>query len=105
MKFHVVGQPGDARKRIVFFCPGCSESHSIPVSAIAWKQGNREWWWNGLAEKPTVKPSIMYNVGRSNPTAHLCHSFVTDGKIQFLNDCTHHLRGKTVDLPEWEGRY
>lgn len=28
-----------------------------------------------------------------------CHSFVTDGRIQFLGDCTHDLAGKTVDLP------
>ena len=29
-----------------------------------------------------------------------CHSFVTDGRIQFLADCTHPLAGQTVDLPE-----
>lgn len=27
----------------------------------------------------------------------------TDGRIQFLNDCTHALAGQTVDLPDWEG--
>lgn len=29
-----------------------------------------------------------------------CHSFVTNGKIQFLNDCTHDLKGQTIELPE-----
>jgi hypothetical protein len=29
-----------------------------------------------------------------------CHSFVTDGRIQFLSDSTHALAGQTVDLPE-----
>lgn len=29
---------------------------------------------------------------------HVCHSFVTDGKIQFLSDCTHDLAGQTVDM-------
>jgi hypothetical protein len=33
----------------------------------------------------------------------VCHSFVTDGRIQFLGDCTHALAGQTVDLPEWTG--
>ena len=28
-----------------------------------------------------------------------CHSFVTDGRIQFLSDSTHVLAGQTVDLP------
>jgi len=27
-----------------------------------------------------------------------CHSFVTDGQIQFLGDCTHALAGQTVPL-------
>jgi len=31
-------------------------------------------------------------------TERICHSFITDGKIQFLSDCTHHLAGQTVDL-------
>jgi len=30
-----------------------------------------------------------------------CHSFVTDGRIQFLADCTHALANQTVDLPDW----
>lgn len=29
-----------------------------------------------------------------------CHSFVTDGKIQFLSDCSHAKAGMTIDLPE-----
>ena len=29
-----------------------------------------------------------------------CHSYVKDGQIQFLNDCSHVLAGQTVDLPE-----
>ena len=30
----------------------------------------------------------------------VCHHFIRDGKIQFLGDCTHALRGQTVDLPD-----
>jgi hypothetical protein len=29
-----------------------------------------------------------------------CHSFVRAGRIEFLNDSTHALAGKTVDLPD-----
>ncbi len=32
----------------------------------------------------------------------VCHSFVTNGRIQFLGDCTHELAGKTIEIPEWE---
>lgn len=33
-----------------------------------------------------------------------CHSFLRDGKWQFLSDCAHELAGQTVDmepLPDW----
>jgi len=40
--------------------------------------------------------------GKRYPGADVvCHSFVTDGRIQFLGDCTHTLAGQTVDLPDW----
>lgn len=32
---------------------------------------------------------------------HICHSFVRDGQIQYLGDCTHEYAGKTVDLPDF----
>jgi hypothetical protein len=31
----------------------------------------------------------------------VCHSFIQEGSIIFLDDCTHTLRGQTVPLPEW----
>ncbi|MNJ76318.1 hypothetical protein D3C77_735750 [compost metagenome] len=37
--------------------------------------------------------------------AKVCHSFVTDGRSQYLTDCTHALAGQTVDLPEWEASW
>jgi hypothetical protein len=32
----------------------------------------------------------------------VCHSSITEGRIQYLGDCTHGLAGKAVDLPSWE---
>jgi hypothetical protein len=29
-----------------------------------------------------------------------CHLFLTDGRLQYLGDCTHALAGQTVPLPE-----
>lgn len=83
--------------------------------------------WNGNAEQPTFIPSVLVRSGHyashakpddncwckynaqcvangeeSAPFAcSVCHSFVTNGRIQFLNDCTHALAGQTVDLPDW----
>jgi len=74
--------PGD--EKILFFCPGCGHAHVV----------DSRWSFNGDYNKPTFRPSVLV-IGEKR-----CHSFVTDGKIQFLNDCSHELAGQTVDLPE-----
>lgn len=73
-----------------FYCPGCKTEHVV----------NSAWGFNDDFDKPTFTPSILVNRDRINPTAPVCHSFVKEGRIQFLGDCTHELAGKTVDLPE-----
>ena len=104
--------------RASFRCPGCGMVHTIVVS------GPTAWQWNGSVESPTLYPSVLarsghfapgrqsdrcwcdYNRDHPNDPAPfkcgVCHSFVTDGRIQFLNDCTHALKGQTVPLPEYE---
>ncbi|MDY7565772.1 DUF6527 family protein [Pseudomonas sp. RTC3] len=92
---------------LMFWCPGCDGAHRIQHGAGS---GPR-WGWNGNAEKPTFTPSILVSYP-ANPdageefkewrTARICHSFVTDGRIQFLGDCTHGLAGQTVDIPDWD---
>lgn len=84
------------RNRLLFDCPGCEYSHQVIV------EGPEAWEWNGSLDSPTIKPSILVNQGKQNPSAFVCHSYVTDGKIQFLNDCDHKLAGQTVDLPDIE---
>lgn len=83
---------------VVFYCPGCGNSHGLTVNGR--KNGSGATWiWNGSLELPTFSPSIHCEPG--NPRYH-CHSFVREGKIQFLSDCFHDLAGQTIDLPEWE---
>jgi len=79
---------------LIWWCPGCEEYHGVPV------RGEHKWDWNGSMDKPTLSPSVLVNVGRANPTRHLCHIFMKDGEIQFLEDCTHHLAGQIVPLRE-----
>lgn len=71
-------------QRYGFFCPGCNCSHSF----------NDSWQFNGDFNNPTISPSILVTGEKR------CHSFVKDGKIKFLSDCDHELKGQTVDLPE-----
>lgn len=79
-----------------FHCPGCEHAHEIPVT------GPHAWQWNGSMDVPTLRPSLLVNVGGSNPTVPICHSWVTDGNIQYLADSTHKLSGQTIPIPEWD---
>jgi hypothetical protein len=80
---------------IWFFCPGCRWPNAIVV-----KRGSKYvgpcWDWNQDKERPTLSPSIL------SRGEHRCHSFIRDGKIQYLGDCEHELKGTTVDLPAWD---
>jgi len=80
----------------IFKCPGCNSEHSF----------DQRWKFNKNLESPTLSPSYLikgylgYDSETKQPIYGICHSFIKEGKIQFLNDCTHNLRGKTVELPE-----
>jgi hypothetical protein len=98
---------------LMFWCPGCNEAHRIQHGA----GGGPRWGWNGDVEKPTFTPSVlvsgvrgltddehaayMRGEGLPEPTPFACHSFVTDGQIQFLSDCSHAMAGQTVSLPDF----
>ncbi len=88
--------------RLAFHCPGCGSAHHVAI-----REGQRPCWtYNGDPVRPTFSPSILvtYNgddAGVDDAPPAICHSYVTDGRIRFLEDCTHALAGQTVDLPEF----
>lgn len=102
---------------LTFKCPGCNLHHTLPVDGRP-----SAWRFNGSTDRPTLEPSILARGGccyeadwhsqerrracdKGCPDedgismCHTCHSFVRDGQIEFLSDCTHALAGKTVPLP------
>lgn len=100
--------------RVAFMCPGCGELHQVTISIPAPRPPARAsgpvWGYNGNPSGPTFTPSILVQwtepsdvEGEFDDTSKdkhmVCHSFVTDGRIQFLGDCTHAMAGQTVDLP------
>jgi len=87
--------------QVWFWCPGCDDAHAVQVGG-----GNPgpKWSWNGSLDRPTFHPSVLTWQGHRSAPTKRCHSFITDGRIQFLADCTHALAGQTVDIPappEW----
>lgn len=81
----------------MFMCPGCKSPHAI--RALTGPKQANAWAWNGSYDKPTFQPSILVSSDRPEDR---CHSFVTDGKIQFLSDCFHDLRNQTIEIPDWD---
>ncbi|WP_144378546.1 DUF6527 family protein [Mesorhizobium amorphae] len=89
-----------------FWCPGCKEPHIVGPT----------WGFNGDYDRPTFTPSVLVRGNKTmkdqngrwtgdwerdaagNLIPEICHSFVTDGQIQFLGDCTHAMAGQNVPL-------
>ena len=99
-----------------FWCPGCDRNHTVRLN------GPHKWEWNDSEELPTLQPSVKvtgiedatneqyaeyerYGTPLPTPKEFVCHSYVTNGQIQFLSDSTHDLAGNTVDLPEYPEDY
>lgn len=84
---------------VLFHCPGCKTQHGVWTDKPA--SNGARWSWNGDMERPTFSPSLLITVEwREADGMHrqVCHSFVREGQIQFLSDCTHALAGQTVPL-------
>lgn len=72
----------------------------IAVQTSGTRQGTPNWTWNGSTEKPTLKPSVLTRWEGGDGKIMVCHSWITDGQVQFLSDTTHKYSGQTLDLLE-----
>ncbi len=115
-----------------FFCPGCLESHSVKTKTPTGSP-QHVWGFNDDTEHPTFTPSVLVtweeplNIGdpqalrrdiedthrrkeageehaKIPQVAKRCHSFVKNGHIEYLSDCTHSLAGQTIEMIDWEDR-
>lgn len=96
--------------RNYWFCIACGRAHGGPPEP---------WSFNGSQDKPTFAPSFLVRSGHYIPghtgecwctynAQHpddpsgfqclVCHTFVRDGTIQYLADCTHTYAGQTVAM-------
>lgn len=102
---------------VKIYCPGCKTGHYMNIEP---RNGRPAWGFNQDYANPTFTPSLLVRTGmyaapewfaaleegedkefhRKHST--ICHSFITNGQMQFLTDSTHALAGQTVALPELE---
>jgi hypothetical protein len=91
------------KKRVVeyysFYCAGCKCEHSYIISP-----DYPSWSFNGDINSPSFTPSLLNRTQTMNNDTQMlednsrCHLFVTNGKIEYLSDCTHEYAGKTLNL-------
>ncbi len=115
MSARIVYHPDSSGLR--WHCPGCGHTHMVNKAGDSVR-----WDWNGDLERPTLRPSVLVVSGHFVPghdgkacwctynkehpdepapfKCERCHCYITDGRIQFLGDCTHALAGQTVDMLE-----
>lgn len=79
---------------LMYWCQGCEKVHVIYHG-----QGSGpRWGYNGNPDKPTFTPSVRVSWNDAGVPG-CCHTFITDGMVHFLNDCTHQFVGQTLPLP------
>lgn len=115
MKARWWGDPSE--QVVVITCLGCNEEHHLYVGP---ERGSRRpgWGFNNNFTSPTFTPSLLVRTGKyvgssewynkqtpeekefTDRHSNICHSFITEGRMQYLNDCTHALASQTVELPD-----
>jgi hypothetical protein len=95
--------PGKGREKcapeeatyVVINIPGPTGLLALPVILHGKREGTGCWTWNGSTETPTLRPSVL-----NQRRGHRCHTWINDGKAQFLDDSNHEYAGQTLDLLE-----
>lgn len=117
-------EPDKSNADYLFWCPGCKSAHGVWTEK---RNGLTQalWSFNGDEACPTFAPSILvrgvdyppkdpatgdfqrgpdgkYLLGPDGRLLGVkdvvCHSYVRNGHIEFLPDCTHALAGKIVPM-------
>lgn len=107
----------------LWYCPACKTWHGGNVNLNNY---GPNWNFDNNYNNPTFSPSFLvrsghhiagsssddcwckYNKDHPDDQAPfkcgICHTFVRDGKIEYLSDCTHEFAGKIINMfvPESE---
>lgn len=117
---------GGGRAGLHYWCQGCDDLHSVVTERSERAGPGPCWEYNGNPDAPTFTPSVLVRSGHYAPGQEgkrcwcdynrehpedadgfqcmVCHTFITDGMVQFLGDCTHALAGQTLPLPDLPSR-
>lgn len=69
------------------WCRACRTMHRLAAPYV----------FDGDSNRPTFKPDIRIERA-SGVQREVCHYIINRGLIQFLDDCTHEMRGRLIPL-------
>jgi hypothetical protein len=97
MKLHPISREGRTVGYMIS-CPGCRGHHALWVEPH--RPGAYAWQFNGNPESPTFHPS--FKVTWTEPSGpKVCHFHVREGRIDFCQDSTHAMAGKSAPLEDF----
>lgn len=82
-----------------FWCPGCDTHHMFRTKLGPNRTGPV---WEKVKDELTFKPSLLLRV-RSPISGKMmikCYLYLKKGKVKYLNDCDHHLKGQTISVED-----
>jgi hypothetical protein len=80
--------------RYMHWCPGCKEAHFFVLGVGL---DGRRVDFNGDLQNPTFSPD--QRVERDEML--YCRYFLTNGQLEFMGECGHEYRNRTVPLPDF----
>lgn len=88
-----------------FMCKGCGDIGGSGIHYFTTKHSGPDkhpvWGFDRNELSPTFSPSLLYR-WTENGVPKVCHLFLKNGVIEYLTDCTHAYKGKSVPLSECE---
>ena len=77
--------------------PGCQEHHGIWLDQP--NTVGSQWTWNNSVESPTFSPSFVNKThDQDGIVKSVCHMYVRDGNLVYLDDSTHSMRSKCISM-------
>lgn len=87
------------------WCPACEELHALSCEKAP--PNGQLFVWDGEINFPTFWPAMRIQIGpftrRDRKPDWVCHYFLRQGILTYLNDCTHPLVGEKrglIPIPE-----
>lgn len=94
-----LGKVKDQPGFYTFYCKACKHHHAVWTQE--YQQNHPFWHWNGSMESPTFWDSLKI-VSQNKGVETICHFFIENGHIRYLNDCTHDLHNQIVEMEDIE---